>query len=149
MSNTDELYQEVILDHNRHPRHFGELANATHQAEGFNPLCGDHYHVTLNLSAQGTIQDIGFTGTGCAISKASLSIMTEALKDKTPAEARDLFDQFHNLVTGKSVEDSAALGKLAVFSGIARFPTRVKCAILGWHALLGALDEKAPLVSTE
>ena len=151
MSTTDELYQEVILDHNRRPRHFGALENPTHQAEGYNPLCGDHYHLYLNLGPDGTIQDVGFTGAGCAISKASLSIMAEALEGKSPQQARVLFEQFHDLVTGKSStsEHTANLGKLAVFSGITRFPTRVKCAILGWHALLGALDQKAHPISTE
>ena len=148
MNTTDELYQEVILDHNRQPRHFGQLEAPTHQAEGFNPLCGDHYQVALTLGNDGTIADIGFTGTGCAISKASLSIMTEALINKTPQEARDLFDQFHGLVTGQNTT-TTGLGKLAVFEGITRFPTRVKCAILGWHALIGALDEKTKPVSTE
>ena len=148
MSTTDELYQEVILDHNRQPRHFGELNAPTHQAEGYNPLCGDHYQLALTLGEDGIITEIGFTGTGCAISKASLSIMAETLSGKTPQEARDLFEKFHNLVTGKNTTKTD-LGKLTVFSGITRFPTRVKCAILGWHALIGALDEKTKPVSTE
>lgn len=148
MNSTDELYQEVILDHNRQPRHFRELDAPTHQAEGYNPLCGDHYQVALTLGEDGTIVNIGFTGAGCAISKASLSIMAESLLGKTPQEARDLFEQFHGLVTGQDTA-TTGLGKLAVFAGITRFPTRVKCAILGWHALMGALEEKTRPVSTE
>jgi len=151
MSMMDELYQQVILEHNRHARNFHGLDRPTHQAEGYNPLCGDHYHVYLEIDDQGIIERATFEGQGCAISKASLSIMTETLQGRTPAEARSLFKDFHDLVTGRSILEATQgrLGKLAVFSGISRFPTRVKCAVLGWHALLGALDRSQDPVTTE
>jgi nitrogen fixation protein NifU and related proteins len=148
MNDTDELYQQVILEHNRHPRHFYELTDCTHQAEGHNPLCGDHYHVFLCVSDGGTIEDISFTGTGCAISKASLSIMTDALVGKSVDQAKETFEQFHQLVLGQC-EDHTGLGKLTVFEGVAKFPTRVKCAVLGWHTLVGALDRRQEAVLTE
>ncbi len=146
-----ELYQEVILDHNRRPRNFGALPSANHQAEGYNPLCGDKVTVFLDLQGDRDdlrIRDIAFQGAGCAISTASASIMTEALKGKTAEEARELFQGFQGLVT--KGEDSEDLGKLAVFAGVREFPMRVKCATLAWHTLLAALDEKArEPVSTE
>jgi nitrogen fixation protein NifU and related proteins len=146
MSELRELYQEVILDHNRRPRNFGALPSANHQAEGYNPLCGDKVTVFLNLQGD-RIQDVAFQGAGCAISTASASLMTEALKGKTAEEARELFQGFQGLVTRG--EDSEDLGKLAVFAGVREFPMRVKCATLAWHTLLAALDEKGQPVSTE
>jgi nitrogen fixation NifU-like protein len=146
-----DLYQQMILDHNKNPRNFHELDEQTHQAEGFNPLCGDHYHIYAKVNAQGIIEDVAFKGTGCAISKASASMMTQAVIGKTEADARRLFRQFHDLVTGKCSVDQIAseLGKLAVFSGVCRFPSRIKCAALCWHTLQGALDRDQDAVSTE
>jgi nitrogen fixation NifU-like protein len=151
MNGTDELYQQMILDHNKNPRNFEEMSEQTHQAEGFNPLCGDHYHIYAKVNAAGTIEDVSFKGTGCAISKASASMMTQAVIGKTEVEARELFRQFHDLVTGKVAVDavSADLGKLAVFAGVCKFPSRVKCAALCWHTLQGALDQEEESVSTE
>ena len=145
----DELYQQTILEHNRHPRNFKKLAGATHVAEGYNPLCGDHLWVYAIIS-DGIIQEAAFEGSGCAISKASVSMMTTALKGKTVAEAKVLFDEFHRLVIGDLKPDTGPnhLDKLAVFSGIWQYPSRVKCASLGWHTMNGALD-KQQTVSTE
>jgi nitrogen fixation NifU-like protein len=147
MSDLRDLYQEVILDHNRCPRNAGRLGDANRQAQGFNPLCGDHLTLYLKV-ADGVIEGVSFEGTGCAISTASASLMTEALKGKTISEARALFDGVHSLLT--SDEGTAVpLGKLEVLSGVREFPVRVKCATLAWHTLLAALrDEHAP-VSTE
>ncbi|HEV2855534.1 MAG TPA: SUF system NifU family Fe-S cluster assembly protein [Thermoanaerobaculia bacterium] len=138
-----DLYQEVILDHNRRPRNFGTLPSANHQAEGYNPLCGDKVTVFLDLEDDGRIRDVAFQGAGCAISTASASLMTEALKGKTAEEARELFQGFQGLVTKGTGEDSEELGKLTVFAGVREFPMRVKCATLAWHTLLAALDEKS------
>lgn len=151
MMMTDELYQEVILDHNRHARNFHALTDATHTAEGYNPLCGDHYHVHVKVNDEGVIEALAFEGEGCAISKASLSIMTDTLKGKTPDEAKGLFAAFHDLVTGQSPskDRERSLGKLAVFEGVRKFPSRIKCATLGWHALIGALDRTEDALSTE
>lgn len=143
-----DLYQEVILDHNRRPRNFGTLPSANHQAEGYNPLCGDKVTVFLDLR-DGRIQNVAFQGAGCAISTASASLMTEALKGRTVEEARELFHGFQGLVTQGTGEDSEELGKLTVFAGVREFPMRVKCATLAWHTLLAALDEKNQPVSTE
>ena len=145
-----ELYQQTILEHNRHPRNFKKLEGATHVAEGYNPLCGDHLWVYLNVSPEGTIKDAAFEGSGCAISKASASMMTAALKGKTIAQAKVLFDEFHRLVIGELKPDSKPnhLDKLAVFSGIWQYPSRVKCASLSWHTMNGALD-KLKTISTE
>jgi len=148
MNNLRELYQEVILDHNRRPRNFGPLPAANHQAEGDNPLCGDKVSVLLDVE-DGRIQDIAFQGAGCAISMASASLMTEALKGQTVEEARRLFHVFHDLLTTGAGDSSPELGKLAVFTGVREFPMRVKCATLAWHTLLAALSEKAQPVSTE
>lgn len=146
---TTELYQQVILDHNRSPRNWGVVEHATHRADGYNPLCGDRYTITVRVGEDGTIAEIGVDGAGCAISKASASMMTEAVKGRSLAEAQELFEQFHTLVTGDAADQAgAALGKLRVFSGIAEFPARVKCAILSWHALQGALEGKE-VASTE
>lgn len=138
--NTNALYEEVILDHNRSPRNFGELPGANRTARGHNPMCGDQ--LTLWLLVEGdTITDARFTGEGCAISKASASMMTQAIKGKSRAEAEALFERFHALVTGKGGEvPDKALGSLRAFAGVARFPMRVKCASLAWHALKDALN---------
>jgi nitrogen fixation NifU-like protein len=148
MSDLRELYQEVILDHNRRPRNFGALPAANRQAEGYNPLCGDKVTVFLDLEDD-RIHGIAFQGSGCAISTASASLMTEALKGLTAEEAQAMFHRFHDLVTTGAGEGSPELGKLAVFSGVREFPMRVKCATLAWHTLLAALEEKDAPVSTE
>ena len=150
MSNLGDLYQEQILEHNKAPRNYRELATANHMAEGYNPLCGDHFTVYLDLEGD-SIRDISFLGSGCAISKASASMMTQRVKGKTTAEAERVFDRFHKLVTGQSPANGnrAELGKLAVFSGVSEFPVRVKCATLAWHALHAAMQGKQETVSTE
>lgn len=132
------LYQEVILEHNRSPRNFGPLDRPTGKAEGRNPLCGDEVTVWVEMNGD-TVAEASFVGTGCAISKASASMMTQAVKGKSRAEAETLFAHFHALVTGQSATPDAALGKLKVFAGVARFPTRVKCASLAWHAMREAI----------
>ena len=134
----NELYQQVILDHSRKPRHFHVLPEANRTAEGNNPLCGDHYTVFLKLE-DGVIRDISFQGAGCAISKASASMMADALKGKTIADARHCFSQYQNMVTTGKM-DEEAMGKLCAFAGVHNFPMRVKCAILPWHAMLAGLD---------
>jgi nitrogen fixation NifU-like protein len=148
----DELYQQTILEHNRHPRNFKKLEGATHAAEGYNPLCGDHLWIYLKVNPQqGIIDEAAFEGSGCAISKASASMMTTALKGKTIDEAKVLFKEFHDLVIGQLKPDANPnhhLEKLAVFSGIWQYPSRVKCASLSWHTMNGALD-KQTTVSTE
>lgn len=149
MSELRELYQQVILDHNRNPRNFHEMPDATSTVDGYNPLCGDHYTVFVKLDGD-TIREISFTGNGCAISKASASVMSSTLKGKSRAEAELLFDTFHRLVTGDSSGLSAAdLGRLAAFSGVSEFPARVKCASLPWHTLRSALDGRNDKVTTE
>ena len=149
MPDLRELYQELILEHSKAPRNYRELATANHRAEGYNPLCGDHFTVYVELEGD-SIRDISFQGSGCAISKASASLMTQSLKGKTRAEAETLFDQFHKLVTGQPANGSRAeLGKLTVFSGVSEFPLRVKCATLAWHALHAAMRGKQKTVSTE
>lgn len=142
------LYQEVILDHNKKPRNYGTLEHASHQAEGLNPLCGDHIYVALNL-ADATVQSIAFHGESCAICKASASMMTMAVKGKTPAEAEQLVHAFVEMATGRTPPDAAAaepavpgMARLAVFSGIRDLPMRVKCAILPWHTLQAALNSQ-------
>lgn len=142
-----DLYQEVILEHSRKPRNFGVLESANHRAEGYNPLCGDHYTVFVNVK-DGAISEISFQGSGCAISKASASMMTQTLKGKSAQEAEALFTRFHELVTGRG-EAVDALGKLAVFAGVSEFPLRVKCATLAWHAMRAALRGEEQAVSTE
>lgn len=154
MSDLRELYQEVILDHSKKPRNLREMADASGQAQGYNPLCGDRATVYVRLEGD-VVKDVSFVGQGCSISTASASIMTEVLKGKTVAEAEALFERFHALVTaspdqaGREAEDPA-LGKLAVFAGVCEFPVRVKCASLAWHTLKQALEApgQAP-VSTE
>jgi nitrogen fixation NifU-like protein len=147
MSDLRDLYQEVILDHNRHPRNFGRLESANRESEGYNPLCGDRVHVYVRVEGD-RVQELSFQGSGCAISTASASLMTEALKGKTVAEARELFRGFHDLLTTEGA-DPDRLGKLAVFAGVKEYPIRVKCATLAWHAVQAALDQKAQPVSTE
>jgi nitrogen fixation NifU-like protein len=150
MSDLRELYQEVILDHNKKPRNFQVLEGANRRAEGYNPLCGDQITVYLRLEDD-VIREVSFQGSGCAISKASASMMTASLKGKTKAEAEALSERFHQMVTGgdNGTADPAELGKLAVFSGVREFPVRVKCATLAWHTLRAALHEEGGTVSTE
>lgn len=148
MSDLRDLYQEVIIDHSRHPRNFGRLELANHRAEGYNPLCGDKLTVYLKMD-NGVIRDLGFEGEGCAISTASASLMTEALKGKTEAEAEAMFAGFHALVTGETAPAAAALGKLEVLGGVREFPVRVKCATLAWHTLHAALLDQSGTVTTE
>lgn len=149
MSDLRELYQQVILDHNRNPRNFKELPAADRRVEGYNPLCGDHYTVFLQLDGE-TIKDVAFTGSGCAISKASASVMTSTVKGKSKPEAEQLFETFHKLVRGDSSGlDAADLGRLAAFSGVSEFPARVKCATLAWHTLRTALEGQKETVTTE
>lgn len=145
MSDLQALYQEVIIDHSRRPRNFCECAHATHYAEGYNPLCGDKLKLELRIQNQ-VIEDACFKGEGCAISTASASLMTEALKGKSVAAAKHLFQQFHHLLTkDDNVED---IGKLIILAGVREFPMRVKCATLPWHTLQAALDH-APIATTE
>lgn len=149
MADLRDLYQEVILEHSKAPRNYRELKDADHKAEGFNPLCGDRFTVYLHMDGD-SIRDITFQGSGCAISKSSASMMTQSLKGKTRAQAEELFKNFHSVVTGHAAgRDQAALGKLAVFSGVSEFPLRVKCATLAWHTLQAALEGKQEAVSTE
>lgn len=148
MSDLRELYQELILDHGQRPRNFHALDGATGDAEGFNPLCGDRVHVYVAQDG-GTIHDVAFTGDGCAISKASASLMTQAVKGRSAAEAEHLYAGFHALITGQPGADADALGKLAVFAGVSEFPVRVKCASLAWHTLRAALAGGGAPVTTE
>ncbi len=150
MSDVGQLYQEVILDHYKRPRNFRKLDGASRNAEGYNPLCGDKVTVYVKLE-DGLVRDIGFQGSGCAISTASASMMTTSLKGKTLAEAEALFQSFRLMVTGQpdTALDRVELGKLAAFSGISEFPVRVKCATLPWHTLHAALKGKGQTVSTE
>lgn len=138
MSDLRELYQEMILDHNRNPRNFKALPAASHKAEGYNPLCGDHYTIFVDLDGA-TIRDVGFQGSGCAISKASASVMTQLIKGKTATEAEELFARYRAMITGEVKPEVESMGKLAAFSGVSEFPARVKCALLAWHALSSAL----------
>ena len=142
-----ELYQDVILDHNRRPRNFRALQPAR-TAEGFNPLCGDHFTVYLRVE-DGIIADLGFQGAGCAISKASASLMTESLKGKSAADATALLDRFLRMITSPPDSPVTDLGKLAALAGVRQFPARVKCASLAWHTLRAALDSREEVVSTE
>jgi nitrogen fixation protein NifU and related proteins len=151
MSELDELYQEVILDHNKSPRNFREIAEANRRSEGYNPLCGDHVTVYVNL-ADGVIRDISFKGSGCAISKASASMMTTELKGKTEAEAERVFANVHKMLTGEMDMDESdfeRLGKLKILSGVCKFPARVKCASLAWHTVNAALKGTGQVASTE
>lgn len=151
MSELRDLYQEVILDHNKRPRNFGALPDATRHADGHNPLCGDQISVSVKLNGD-VIEDIRFEGQGCAISKASASMMTAELKGKTLAEAESIFGVFHEMVAGPQEleeDEIEALGKLAVFSGVREYPARVKCASLAWHTLHAALENQEMPVTTE
>jgi nitrogen fixation protein NifU and related proteins len=149
MSELNDLYQEVILDHNKNPRNFREIENATNHADGHNPLCGDALKVYLNVEND-TVTDVAFKGSGCAISKASASMMTQAVKGKTKAEAETLFNEFRAMVMGElDIEtDENHLGKLKIFAGVLEFPARVKCASLSWHTVHAALNEEE-VASTE
>lgn len=151
MSDLRELYQQVILDHSRKPRNFKKLENANRSAEGYNPLCGDQLTVYLSVDDDGQIVDISFEGSGCAISKASASLMTQVVKGKSRAEAEALFERFRAMVTREhGVEvDEEAVGRLAVLAGVREFPVRVKCATLAWHTLHAALRNEDEPVSTE
>lgn len=151
MSELSELYQEVILDHNKSPRNYRKCESCNHDAEGYNPLCGDHIWVYIELE-ENKIKDISFQGMGCAISKSSASLMTTILKGKTTEEAQELFTKFHEVVTSKigTEQDLSNLGKLAVFAGVRDYPARVKCASLAWHTMMSALkNEKDNLATTE
>jgi nitrogen fixation NifU-like protein len=149
MSELDELYQEVILDHNKSPRNYRVIDQADHRAEGYNPLCGDHVTVYVKLEND-VIKDISFQGSGCAISKASASLMTAELKGKTEAQAEEIFTHVHKMLTGEAAEEAAArLGKLAILSGVSKFPARVKCASLAWHTVHSALKGGAEVATTE
>jgi nitrogen fixation NifU-like protein len=147
MSDLTDLYQEVILDHNRRPRNFRALADASHTAEGYNPLCGDRLTLYLKLDG-GIVADVSFEGAGCAISKASASLMTDAVKGKTIAEAQALFDRFHRMVTTPPEQPVEDLGKLSALAGVREFPVRVKCASLAWHTMKAAIASE-PQTSTE
>jgi nitrogen fixation NifU-like protein len=149
MGSLSALYQDMILDHNRSPQNYGRLANANRRVEGHNPLCGDQLTIWLRMDGD-RIQDVAFEGSGCAISRASASLMTAAVKGKSRSEAEALFEQFRKLVMGVlSQGESETMGKLAVFSGVSEYPVRVKCASLSWHALRAALDGPDTAVSTE
>lgn len=145
-----ELYQEIILEHNRSPRNFGKMEHASHVQEGLNPLCGDNYKIYLKVE-DGIIQDVKFEGSGCAISKASASVMTTTIKGKTVEEAEKYFELFHKIVTGETdtEETFENVGKIAAFAGVADFPVRVKCASLAWHTMHNALSGKSESTSTE
>jgi len=149
MSGAGGLYQELILEHGRKPRNFRRLEGATHRADGHNPLCGDRVTIFARV-ADGVVVEVAFQGQGCAISTASTSILTEAVRGKTVAEVEALFGRFHDLVTGKAEpSEDDGLGKLEAFGGVAEFPMRVKCATLAWHTLMAALAAKGEPVSTE
>jgi nitrogen fixation NifU-like protein len=150
MSDLRELYQSVILDHNKKPRNFGALDGANRSAHGYNPLCGDKVRVTLNL-VDDVVTDVRFEGSGCAISTASASLMTQAVKSKPVEEVLRLFDGFHALVTANATEevDATEFGKLAVFAGVREFPVRVKCATLAWHTLRNAIEGAHETAKTE
>ena len=147
-SELEELYQQVIVDHSRRPRNRRVLEGATRQVRGYNPLCGDEITLYVRLAGE-LIADIAFQGSGCAISTASASLLTESLRGRTRTEAHRLFEGFHDLVTGRKPPAEAPLGKLAAFSGVAQYPLRVKCATLAWHALRSALEGAEETVSTE
>ena len=147
MSDLSDLYQEVILDHNKRPRNFRTLDTANHSAEGFNPLCGDRLHLYVRVDDD-VVTDVGFQGSGCAISKASASLMTDSIKGRSVAEVRALFERFHTMVTTPPEKEVENMGKLSALAGVREFPVRVKCASLAWHTLKAALDRE-PIISTE
>lgn len=150
MSDRRVLYEQVILDHNRSPRNFGVLEEASHKAEGYNPLCGDQFTVYLKLK-DGYVEDIHFDGAGCAISKSAASVMTTLVKGKTREQVKELFNNYHEMVTAEpdAELDEDTLGKLMVFSGVRRYPIRIKCATLAWHTMVAAFDDTNEAVSTE
>ena len=141
-----DLYQQLILDHNKRPRNFGVLPDANRTAQGFNPVCGDNYTIYAKMDGD-VVQEISFQGSGCAISKASASILTESLKGKTKAEVKSLFDKVHDMLTTGNLDGD--LGKVAALAGVHKFPVRIKCAILPWHAAMAAVEGKGETVSTE
>jgi nitrogen fixation NifU-like protein len=143
MSELSELYQQVILDHNKKPRNFRKLEQANHSAEGYNPLCGDHLTIYVDLE-DNSVKEIAFEGNGCAISKAAASMMTQAVKGKSRDQAEELFNEFHSMVTGELDEETEEnnLGNLRIFAGVREFPVRVKCATLAWHTLHAALNDE-------
>lgn len=152
MSDLRDLYQEVILDHGKSPRNFRQKEDASNHARGHNPLCGDRLELYLDLDENGVVQDVCFQGSGCAISQASTSMMTQILKGKNVIEARSLFDVFHEMITGTEVPSKETLdnlGKLAVFSGVREYPNRAKCATLAWHTMNAAIDNQQNPISTE
>jgi nitrogen fixation NifU-like protein len=150
MAGNRALYEQVILEHNKKPRNFREMPDATRALEGFNPLCGDHFTLYVKLNGD-VVEDVSFSGAGCAISKSSASVMTTLVKGKTVKEAEALFAAFHKMVTSPpdAQIDEEKAGRLAVFAGVREFPVRIKCATLAWHTLLSALDGKSNVVSTE
>jgi nitrogen fixation NifU-like protein len=149
MADLRDLYQEVILEHSKAPRNYRVLEHANHRAEGFNPLCGDRFTIYVDMNGD-TIRDISFQGSGCAISKASASMMTQSVKGRTRTEAEMLLENFRQFVTGQiACNDGHGLGKLSVFSGVSEYPARVKCATLAWHTLRAALDGRGDTISTE
>lgn len=150
MSDSRGLYEQVILDHNKHPRNYGKLDDADFKAEGYNPLCGDHFWVYIKCNGD-IIEEVHFDGAGCAISKSSASLMTTLLKGKDKKEAKALFEKFRTLVTMNPQEDvdREQYGKLMVFSGIREYPVRIKCATLAWHTMLAALEERSVPAKTE
>jgi len=151
MFSLGDLYQQVIIDHTKSPRNFGKLEPCNHDAEGFNPLCGDQLHVYLRINDDNVIEDVKFEGQGCSISTASASLMTETLKGKTVNEFRKLFEAFHDMATAdmSEVPDEEMLGKLAVLAGVKEFPSRIKCATLCWHTVKSAIDHSHEVVKTE
>ena len=149
MSGLSELYQEILLDHNSKPRNFRRVEDPSRTADGYNPLCGDQVTVYLKLSG-GLIEDVAFQGVGCAISRASASMMTQSIKGKSLAEAGEIFDAFHRMVTEPDSElDSDTLGDLETLSGVNEYPTRIKCAVLAWHTMRSALADDGDTVTTE
>ena len=148
-SDLRDLYQEVILDHSKNPRNFRIIEHANHTAEGFNPLCGDRLKLYLIIEG-GQIKDVAFQGSGCAISKSSASMMTASIKGKSTKDADQIFQEFHQMLSGKNhLHDNSKLGKLSVFSGVSEFPVRVKCATLAWHTLKAGMETDGKVVSTE
>ena len=149
MSNLHDLYQEILLEHNNRPRNFRKLDDANRQADGYNPLCGDQ--ITLYLKVEGdVITDVAFQGVGCAISRASASMLTQSVKGQSLEKAEEIFDGFHALITDPDADvDYDALGDLEVLSGVSAFPTRIKCAVLAWHTLNAAIEGKEDSVTTE
>lgn len=143
-----ELYQDIIIEHSKRPRNFRSLSNGGHHADGYNPLCGDQVTVFVELDGD-VVKDVSFQGSGCAISTAAASVMTEILKGKSRSDIEALFESFHGLVTGKDNDKADDLGKLAAFGGVSEFPTRVKCATLCWHTLRAAMEGVEAPISTE